>query len=49
MKPASSHEVTFGNTGGETVNDEGALRQQELVDEICGSLLGSWTIWFPAR
>jgi hypothetical protein len=49
MKPASSHEMVIGITSGETASDEGALPRQELVDEICDNLLGSWTIWFPGR
>ncbi|MEU4446209.1 hypothetical protein AB0K14_33045 [Actinosynnema sp. NPDC050801] len=47
MKPAP--EVAFGDTGRETPGDDGAARQQELVDEVCGYLLGSWSIWFPGK
>ncbi|GAB3001883.1 hypothetical protein [Saccharothrix stipae] len=47
MKSAS--EATFGDTGRRNTGDDGAVRQQELVDEVCGYLLGSWTIWFPGK
>jgi hypothetical protein len=50
MNPATSHDVTFGSRSRETANDdEGALRQQELVNEVCGYVFGSWLIWFPSR